>query len=84
MARKILVTGASAGIGQAICQRLLDDGDGVVGIARNFAKAGIDHERFTPVQLDLEALDRLADQLPALVAPGRRPRRSRGRLARRH
>ena len=32
--RKVLVTGASKGIGRAICHRLLDDGYAVTGIAR--------------------------------------------------
>ena len=36
--RTALVTGASSGIGRAICIRLLEQGHRVVGIARDFSK----------------------------------------------
>lgn len=38
MAETILVTGASAGFGQAICRRLVTDGHRVIGAARRIEK----------------------------------------------
>ena len=38
MAETILVTGASAGFGQAICRRLVADGHRVIGAARRIEK----------------------------------------------
>lgn len=38
MAEIILVTGASAGFGQAICHRLVADGHRVIGAARRIEK----------------------------------------------
>lgn len=61
--RKILVTGASAGIGRAACERLLNDGHAVIGIARNFSQVSYGHPSFTPVSLDLAALESLPEQL---------------------
>lgn len=61
--RKILVTGASAGIGRATSERLLSDGHEVVGIARDFSQFSCDHPSFTPISLDLAALESLPEQL---------------------
>lgn len=38
MSETILVTGASAGFGQAICRRLVADGHRVIGAARRIEK----------------------------------------------
>lgn len=46
-----IVTGGSAGIGAAICRRLLDEGGEVVSIARR--APGLEHARLTFVQADL-------------------------------
>lgn len=61
-----LVTGASSGIGRAICERLLEDGHTVAGIARDFSKFSKQHPDFHPVTLDLAALDALPDALGEL------------------
>lgn len=59
----ILLTGSSSGIGQALCNQLLQEGHQVVGIAR---RAQQRTERFCPVQLDLSDLDALPDALRTL------------------
>ena len=71
MGRTFVVSGASSGIGRAICQRLLDDGDRVVGIAREFAgtaaESAIEHDHFVPRVIDLSDLDALPTHLKALI-----------------
>lgn len=65
--RKILITGASAGIGRATYQKLLNKGHHVIGIARDFSRCPCSDSRFTPITLDLEGIDTLPQQLQAVA-----------------
>ena len=65
---KAIVTGASSGIGRAVCQRLLSENWEVVGLARDFAKSPCDDDRFTAHPVDLADLDRLPKELQGLTA----------------
>jgi NAD(P)-dependent dehydrogenase (short-subunit alcohol dehydrogenase family) len=67
--RVAIVTGGSAGIGAAICRRLLDDGWGVVSMA--LQPTEIDHPRLHSVVVDLSDTD--ATRAAALDACGRWP-----------
>jgi NADP-dependent 3-hydroxy acid dehydrogenase YdfG len=69
--RSAIVTGASSGIGLAICQLLLQQDWQVCGLARDFTKAIplTEHANFTPVSMDLAALDQLADSITQLIRP---------------
>ena len=67
MARTILVTGASSGIGHAISKDLLATGHSVVGVARDFGKSPCNHPHFSSISLDLGNLDTLPQELPKLV-----------------
>lgn len=58
MTARVLVTGASSGIGRAVALRLLESGRRVVGVSRR--AANIDHQHFDTVCADLEDLDALA------------------------
>jgi NADP-dependent 3-hydroxy acid dehydrogenase YdfG len=63
----ILVTGASKGIGQAICHKLLAEGYHVVGIARQFQGSTLAHHpNFEGVSLDLSNLEALPQALKEL------------------
>lgn len=66
MSRKALVTGASAGIGRAICGRMLERGWQVVGIARDPARAGFEGGLFSGMAIDLADLDALEARLKTL------------------
>ena len=69
MSRKVLVTGASAGIGRAVCETRLEAGDRVVGLARDFGKfpcQGL--TGFDAVEIDLADLDALPGRLAGIAA----------------
>jgi len=53
MLNKVVVTGASSGIGKAISLRLLKLNYEVIGISRNITKEHFNHENFTPLQANL-------------------------------
>jgi 3-hydroxy acid dehydrogenase/malonic semialdehyde reductase len=61
--RRILITGASRGIGAAIAKRLLADGARVIGIARDFSSWRQMPDGFSPVPVDLSDLDALPERL---------------------
>lgn len=61
--KKILVTGASRGIGRAIAETLIQAGAVVIGIARDFSSWEQPPEQLIPLQLDLTRLDELPTQI---------------------
>jgi len=63
---KVLVTGASSGIGLAICRQLLEAGARVLGVARDPAKMPLSHEKLSFHSMDLADLDQLPTKLNAL------------------
>lgn len=65
MKKFYLVTGASRGIGRAICQKIINDGNGVVGLARN-----IENTNFpgTLYQCDLTNIEHTQDVLENISA----------------
>jgi len=61
--RKLLVTGASRGIGAAITRRLLEHGHEIIGIGRDFSPWTRLPPGLQAIELELEDLDRLPHQL---------------------
>ena len=72
MSETILVTGASAGFGQAICRRLVADGYRVIGSARRIEKLQVLQEElgegFYPLQMDVTDLSQVDHALASLPA----------------
>lgn len=60
---KILITGASSGIGQALLHLCLSQGYEVTAIARDFSKCTADLTLFNPIEIDLSKLNILQKQL---------------------
>ncbi len=56
-----LITGTSSGIGLAITRHLLQLNCKVIGLARDHAKADIQHENFTPMHIDLSDLENTSE-----------------------
>ena len=58
---RVLITGASGGIGAACVQRFLDEGHEVVGF--DLLPAAIEHERYRHLIVDVRELDSFPDDL---------------------
>lgn len=63
-----LISGASRGIGRAICERLLAEGCRVTGIGRDFDAGLTGLAGFDPIVLDLSLLNELPNQLKQITA----------------
>lgn len=63
MKRKVLVTGASSGIGLAVVRHLLREQYAVFGVSRNCRQLSFNHDDFHPIELDLAKLDELPQKL---------------------
>ncbi len=67
MSALAIVTGASSGIGRAVCERLLTDGMRVAGIARDLKKFPCRDPGFTAVSIDLADVEKLPERFRALA-----------------
>ncbi len=64
--RVVLVSGASKGIGKAICNKLLAEGYHVIGLSRQLLEMQQSHPHFEAVPLDLSDLEALPSALKEL------------------
>jgi len=63
----ILVTGASSGIGAAVCRSLLDQGYAVIGLSRSISDAAFDDANFSALRCDLRDRVALEIQIKSLL-----------------
>jgi NAD(P)-dependent dehydrogenase (short-subunit alcohol dehydrogenase family) len=73
MSRVVLVTGASGGIGRALCRRFLDAGDTVLALDRNESlveslRADLGDERLEPLAADVSDAAAVSGAVSAAVA----------------
>jgi len=64
---RVIVTGASSGIGRAVTLRLLQDNYHVLGIARNFSRHPLDHGQFVAEEMDLSNIEALPEKFALLA-----------------
>lgn len=64
---RVLVTGASSGIGAAVCQMLLEEGHAVIGLSRSIKENHFDHPGFTAIACDLLNSSALELQIKSLL-----------------
>jgi 3-hydroxy acid dehydrogenase / malonic semialdehyde reductase len=69
----VVVTGASSGIGLALVKALLAEGYAVLGIAKSFEKAGLNHPNFSGRSINLADLDALPGAMSSLLNEIDRP-----------
>ena len=67
MQRKIVVTGASSGIGRETVSQLLNAGHSVIGMARDFSKMSVDSPRFQSIEMDFTNIGAIAEVLKQLA-----------------
>lgn len=65
--RTVLVTGASSGIGRAVAQNLLQQGNVVIGVSRDSGKFTRRMANFSSVQLDFSRLNDLPEKISQLL-----------------
>ena len=65
--RKLLITGASRGIGKAIAQCLLREGAEVLAIGRDFGEWTKQSDNLHPIELDLSLLDELPERCKTIA-----------------
>lgn len=65
--RLVLITGASRGIGRALSLKLLESGNRVIGIGRDFSQWELPVPGFQPVRADLADLEELPQLLSGIA-----------------
>ena len=63
----VVVSGASSGIGLAMVNALLEDGYHVLGLAKDFEHAAMEHERFSGVSVDMARFESLSAVLAGII-----------------
>lgn len=63
MTKRILITGASSGIGWATAKQFISQGDEVIGLARNFDRADQKYDGLIKLSLDLSDVEQLPNKL---------------------
>lgn len=66
---KILITGASSGIGKAVLKLCLQKHFQVLGIARDFSKCDIQDANFSKVEMDLSDFNELDQKIKSHILP---------------